>query len=109
MINRETAKLGTRVSLDRGLVVVDIIRSIFDGRMAAILSGSGGTSCQMCTATHKDLKDKVLVVDEFPINGTITDARQLFSDVEDTDSFFALPNTERFGLSDIPISTIGIN
>ena len=62
----------------------------------------------MCTATHKDLKDKVLVVDGFPINRTITDARQLFSDIEDTDSFFALPNTERFGLTDIPISTIDI-
>ena len=62
-----------------------------------------------CAQPHKDLKDKVLVVDGFPINTTITDARQLFSDIEDTDSFFALPNTERFGLTDIPISTIDIN
>ena len=52
MINPETAKLGTSVSLDRGLVVVDIIRSMFDGKMAAILSCSGGASCQMCTATQ---------------------------------------------------------
>ena len=109
IINPDTAKLGTGVSLDRGLVVVDIIRSMFDGKMAAILSGSGGASCQMCTATHKDLKDKVLVVDGFPINRTITDARQLFSDIEDTESFFALPSSERFGLTDIPISTIDIN
>ena len=106
MINRKTAKLGTGVSLERGLVVVDVIRSMFDGKMAAILSGSGVASCQMCTATHKDLKDKVLVVDGFPINRTITDARQLFSDIEDIDSLFALPNTERFGLTDIPISII---
>ena len=62
----------------------------------------------MFTATHKDLKDKVLVVDGFPINRTITDSRQ-FSDIKDTDSFFALPFTERFGLTDIPISTIDIN
>ena len=55
--------------------------------MAAVLSGAGGASCQMCTATHKYLKDKDLVVDVFPINRTITDARQLFSDIEDTDSF----------------------
>ena len=109
MINPETAKLRTGLSLDRGLVVVDIIRSMFDGKMAAILSGSGGASCQMCTATHKDLKDRALVVDGFPINRTITDARQLFSDIEDTDSFFALPNAERFGLTDKPISTIDIN
>ena len=105
MINPETAKLGTGVSLERGLVVVDIIRSMFDGKMAEILSGSGGANCQMCTATHKDLNDKVLVVDGLPINRTINDARQLFSDIEDTDSFFALPNTESFGLTDITIST----
>ena len=101
MINTETAKLGTGVSLNRGLVVVDIIRSMFDGKMAAIYSGSGG-SCQMCTTTHKDLKDKVLVVDGFPINRNITDGRQLFSDIEDTDYFFSLANTERFGLTDLP-------
>ena len=77
--------------------------------MAAILSGLGGASCKMCTATHKDLKDRALVVDGFPINRTITDARQLFSDIEDTDSFFALPSAERFGLTDKPISTIDIN
>ena len=53
MINPETAKLGTGIYLDRGLVVVDIIRSMFDGKMAAILSGAGGASCQMCTTTHK--------------------------------------------------------
>ena len=41
MINPETAKLGTGISLDRGLVVVDIIRSMFDGKMAAIHSGLG--------------------------------------------------------------------
>ena len=63
-----------------------------------------------CTLpTHKDLKDKVLVVDGFPINRTITDDRQLFSDIKDTDSLFAHPNTERFGLTDIPISTIDLN
>ena len=31
IINPETAKLRTGLSLDRGLVVVDIIRSMFDG------------------------------------------------------------------------------
>ena len=72
MINPETAKLGTGVSLERGLVVVDIIQSIFNGKMAEILSGSGSASCQMCTATHKHLKDNVLVVDGLPINKTIT-------------------------------------
>ena len=60
-------------------------------------------------ATHQDLKDKDLVVDGFPINRTITDARQLFSDIEDTVSFFALSNIERFGLTDKPISTMNIN
>ena len=38
-------------------VRVDIVRSMFDGKMASILSGAGGASCQLCTAAHKELKD----------------------------------------------------
>ena len=32
-------------------VRIDIVRSMFDGKMAAIMSGAGGASCQFCTAT----------------------------------------------------------
>ena len=91
----ETAKLQNGISLDNGSVKVDIIRSLFEGNMAAILSGAGGASCQMCTATHNDLKDRELVVDGFPINRTISDAIQLFGELEDIGSFFALPSNER--------------
>ena len=81
---------------------------MFDGKMSAILSGAGGASCLMCTATHKDLKDRELVTDGFPINRTITDAAQIFLEIDDTDSFFALPSNDRFNLTHKPISTINI-
>ena len=106
MINPETSKLGESRSIEGGLVIVDIIRSMFDGKMSAILSGAGGASCLMCTATHKDLKDRELVTDGFPINRTITDAAQIFLEIDDTDSFFALPSNDRFNLTHKPISTI---
>ena len=64
---------------------------MFDGEMAAILSGAGGASCQMCTATQNDLMDRELVVDGFPINRTISDTMQLFGEFEDIASFSALP------------------
>ena len=81
---------------------------MFDGKMAAILSGAGGASCQMCTATQKDLKDRELVVDGFPINRTISDAIQLFGELEDIESFFALPSNEHYNLTHLPISTVNI-
>ena len=110
MINPETSKLGEGLSIEGGLVIVDIIRFMFDGNMSAILSGAGGASCLMCIATHKELKDRELVTDGFPINRTITDAAQLFLEIEidDTDSFFALPSNDRFNLTHKPISTINI-
>lgn len=46
-----------------GAVNVEIIRSMFDGKMVAILSGAGGASSQICTATHDDLKDRELIED----------------------------------------------
>ena len=81
---------------------------MFDGKMSAILSGAGVASCLMCTATHKDLKDRELVTDGFPINRTITDAAQLFLEIDDTDSFFALLSNDRFNLTHKSISTINI-
>ena len=62
---------------------------MFDGKMAAILSGAGGASCQMCNATQNDLKDRELVVDGFPINRTISDAIKLFGELEDIESFLS--------------------
>ena len=76
--------------------------------MAAILSGAGGASCQMCTATHDDLKDRDLVLDGFSINRTITDAIQLFGELEDIKSFFAPPSNERYNITHLPISSVNI-
>ncbi|KAI6661161.1 hypothetical protein LOD99_10183 [Oopsacas minuta] len=97
------------IPLENGVVNVDIIHSMFDEKMAAILSGAGGASCQMCTATHKDLKDRNLVLEGFPINRNITDAIELFSHIDDFESFFALSTNEHFNLTHQTISEINIH
>ena len=60
LINPETELMQSEgFSLgDNQQVNVDIVRSMFDGKMSAILSGAGGASCQLCTATHNELKDR---------------------------------------------------
>ena len=87
LINPDTEKLQNGITLQNGVVKVEIVRSMFDGKMSAILSGAGGASCQMCTATHDDLKDRDLIEDGFSINRTITDAIQLFGELEDIEEF----------------------
>ena len=67
LINPETTKLENGIPIENACVKVEIIRSMFSGKMAAILSGAGGASCQMCTATHDNLKDRDLVVDGFTL------------------------------------------
>ena len=109
LINPDTSKLSDGISTEYGPIIVEINRSMFDGKMAAILSGAGGASCQMCTTTRKDLKDRNLVVDGFPINSIITNAAQLFSEIDDVDSLFALPSDDRYVITHKPISTININ
>ena len=51
------------------------MRSMFDGKMSAILSGAGGASYQMCTTIHRDLKDRDLVIQGF--HRSITDAIEI--------------------------------
>ena len=60
LINPETELMKSEgFSLgDNQQVHVDIVRSMFDGKMSAILSGAGGASCQLCT--HNELKDREL-------------------------------------------------
>ena len=48
-----------------GHISVDIIRSMFDGKMSGILSGAAGASFQLYTATK--LKDVKLITQGFPI------------------------------------------
>ena len=108
LINPDTEKLQNGITLQNGVVKVEIVRSMFDGKMSAILSGAGGASCQMCTATHDDLKDRDLIEDGFPINRTITDAIQLFGELENVEEFFALPSNERYNITHQPISKVNI-
>ena len=42
------------LTLPSGRVKIEIDRSMFDGKMAAILSGARGASCHMCTATKNE-------------------------------------------------------
>ena len=62
----------------------------------------------MCTATHDDLKDRELIEDGFPINRTITDAIQLFGELEDIKGFLSLPSNDRYNLTHQPISKVNI-
>ena len=56
----------------------------------------------MCTVIHDDLKDRDLVLDGFPINRMIIDAIQLFGELEDIKSFFALQTNERYNITIFP-------
>ncbi|KAI6661408.1 hypothetical protein LOD99_13279 [Oopsacas minuta] len=89
-------------------IFVDVVQSMFDGKMASILSGAGGSSCQLCTATQKELKDRESILLGYPINRNISDAIQLFGELEDIDDFFSLPKNQRFNLTHQPLSTIDI-
>ena len=77
LINDETSQIeNSGLRLLKGDAKVKVTQSHFDTKMAKILSGSGGASCQMCTATFKQLHDISIVQDGFPINRTIHDANQ---------------------------------
>ena len=52
LINPETEQLQNGISLKMAL----LMWKLFVLCSTAILSGAGGASCQMCTATHDDLK-----------------------------------------------------
>ncbi|KAI6656048.1 hypothetical protein LOD99_1782 [Oopsacas minuta] len=89
-------------------IFVGVFRSMLDVKMASILSGTGSESCQQCTATQKELKDRDLILQGYPINRNISDAIQLFGELEDIDAFFSLPTIQRFNLTHQLLSTIDI-
>ena len=94
VINPDTDKMTSEgfTLANNDIVKVDIIRSLFDGRMAGILSGAGGASCHLCTATHSDLKNREIIIQGFPNNRHISDALEMFGELEDTGSFLSLPS-----------------
>ena len=71
--------------------------------MDKILSGVGGASCQLSTATFTQIHDKNIVKDGFQINRSIQDAKSLFEEV-DEDDFLSLPTNKRSNLTHKPIS-----
>ena len=102
-INPETNLIEQEgIELPQGLIKVKVLRSMFNGKMSGILSGAGGAKCQLCTATFKDLHDVELVRSGFPINRTVSAAREIFCSVNN-DEFLSLPSQERFGLTHEPL------
>ena len=79
LINPDTDKMASEcITLaDNEHVQIDIVRSMFDGKMAGFLTGAGGASCQLCTATHNELKDREIIIQGFPINRYISDALEM--------------------------------
>ena len=109
MINQETDVIEANgLDLTNGHhATVNILRSQLDGKMAHILSGTGGASCQFCTATFKQIHDVDLVSDGFPINRFISDAKVLFQEVNE-EQFLSLTSDQRFNLTHVPLSDINI-
>ena len=73
--------------------------------MSGILTGAGGAKCQLCTATFAELHDIDLVRSGFPINRTISAARDIFASVDESE-YLSLPSQQRFGLTHEPLSEI---
>ncbi|KAI6650613.1 hypothetical protein LOD99_7663 [Oopsacas minuta] len=91
MINPEVTTIEKDgLELPYGNVRVKILRTMFDVKMSGILSGAGVASCQLCTASFAELTDLELVRSGFPINRTITSAKEIFS-IVDTENYLLLP------------------
>ncbi|KAI6661463.1 hypothetical protein LOD99_13335 [Oopsacas minuta] len=75
--------------------------------MAGLLDGAGGASCHLCTASDEEIKSIDWVRSGFPINRLISDAWQLFDDVNE-DDFLKLPSKQRLGITHKPTSDINI-
>ncbi|KAI6658785.1 hypothetical protein LOD99_15110 [Oopsacas minuta] len=103
----------TKLIVEQGIAVenrhinVEIIRSIFDTKMAGLLDEAGDASCHLCTATGNEINSLECARSGFPINRYITDANQLFDDINE-DEIFALPSKKRCGITHHPTSEINI-
>ena len=64
-------------------VNVQVIRSLFDTKMAGLLDGAGGASCHLCTlyATDSQIASIDWVRAGFPIDRFISDAKLIFDEV----------------------------
>ena len=62
-----------------------------------------------CVQQLRDLTDRDLVLEGFPINRHISDAIEIFADLEDIELFLSLKSDQRYNLTHPPVSTININ
>ena len=69
------------------------------GKWLQYFQGLWRASCQLCTATHNELKDQQLILQGFPINRHISDAIEMFGELENIESFFSLPSNDRVDLT----------
>ena len=95
------------LSLIGGHAQVDIVRSLFDTKMAGLLDGAGGASYHLCTATDSQIKSLEWAHSGFSINTLISDARQLFEEV-DEEGYLKLPSNQRVGITHQATSNIDI-
>ena len=92
---------------DHQKVQIEIVRSMFDGKMAALLSGAGGASCQLCTTTRAQIKDRDFVLQEYPINRLVSEAIQPFGDIGDSEySFYFLQMSDITSLTNQCLKSI---
>ena len=84
-------------------MLIRIVSSMFDTKMAQVLSGAGGTNCQVCTARFDQIHDIDFVLQGFPINRTIQDAKILFQEVEE-EEFLSLKSDDRYNITHLPAS-----
>ena len=62
--------------------------------MAAILDGTGGAACHLCTSTREKIKDFELVKHGFPINCIINSTIQIFTEVDVDENLYFLLKTD---------------
>ncbi|KAI6652942.1 hypothetical protein LOD99_4019 [Oopsacas minuta] len=95
IINSEVDSIAQEsILLPKGLVNVTFHRTMIDGKMSVILSGAGGAHYQLCTANKSELTDLEIVRSVFPINKSITTAREIFS-IVDQEDYRLLPSIQR--------------
>ena len=104
LINLQTSIIeDSALDISGGHVNVRIIRSLFDSKMSAILSGAGGASCQLYTAHYTQLKDLDLIWSGFQITRFIHDADNFFNDVN-FEELRKLDSKSRYGLTHPSVS-----
>ena len=112
LINPETHILESiGLNLLQGHVNVKVKRTMFDCKISSFLSGAGGASCQLCTATREQLTDMELVECGYPLNRHVKDAIDIFNDVNE-EEFLRLPSEKRNSslklITHLPMSNIDI-